>query len=224
MGARQVPGLWMDRWIERAAGFRLWLPSETAPAEDQPRDGSTIPTSNGVRTLWSSRLRFVPWSEERTAKVTVQLHLRSSFLLPSESAGSWTDSIFHRPPREHPAEKCECGGRCFGKAAVRIAAVGVAAGLLLALLPHVAHHPAGVRRDVGFVDKRTVSCGLLFLLKNPHVVGYDDECDAEHVRRGALAVAIVLAGLLLGCVARVVSTTRSRYSRGDMPTTDHSVQ
>jgi hypothetical protein len=104
---------------------------------------------------------------------------------------------------------------------VWIAASGLATSLILALVATRHMYPAGVRKDVGFVEAQTVSCGSLFVAENPVVRGYDDECDYERITRGVLAFSIVLSGLLIGGVAFAVSTIRSRSVPSDASPSVH---
>jgi hypothetical protein len=97
---------------------------------------------------------------------------------------------------------------------VYIAAAGLAAGLILALVPTRHTYPAGVRgKGVGFVEAQSVSCGSLFFAKRPTVRGYDNECDHEQNVRWVIAFFIVVSGLLIGGIAFAVSMIRNRRGR-----------
>lgn len=96
---------------------------------------------------------------------------------------------------------------------LRIALAGLVAGLFLAVIPTHHTYPAGVRgKGVGYVDSRTVSCGILFAPKYPQVRGYDDECDHEHNRRLVLAFGVVAVGTLAGGIVVAVSKLRRKAS------------
>ena len=93
---------------------------------------------------------------------------------------------------------------------VWIAAAGLAAGLILGLVPTRHTYPTGVRKDVGFVEEQTVLCSYLFVPRSPTVRGYDDECDHARYRRLGIMVLIVASGLLIGGITVGIPKIRSR--------------
>ena len=80
----------------------------------------------------------------------------------------------------------------------------------MAAIPASHTYPAGLgAKGAGYVDEQTVSCGNLFVAKNPEVRGHDNECDYERNKRFVLAFGVTAAGVLLGGIAFAISRVRA---------------
>ena len=81
---------------------------------------------------------------------------------------------------------------------ILIAMSGAIAALVLAVTPLSYRSQGGVQKDVGFVESRTVDCGIAIAPKNPTPPpGANEDCDKEHTRRG-VTIAMVLLFTFLG--------------------------
>jgi hypothetical protein len=94
--------------------------------------------------------------------------------------------------------------------ALLIVALAIGVGLALALVPTSHRYPAGTIKNGGYVEERTVSCGMLFAPKNPRILGHGDECDSEHNERLVLVFGITSGGLFLAAAMFGASQLRRR--------------
>jgi hypothetical protein len=83
-------------------------------------------------------------------------------------------------------------------------------------MPQWYRSPGGYQGErVGHVESQLVGCGITFWPKNPPAPpGTDDMCDAQHTRRGAMVVIVVLLGFTLGAIVALGDRLARRSRSG----------
>ena len=97
----------------------------------------------------------------------------------------------------------------------KIAVALVIIAAILAVTPQSYRSPGGYQGEkVGVVESKTVSCGIALAPKNPPPPpGTDDQCDAQHTRRGAMIVMALFGALALAVAGRLLGR-RPRHLAG----------
>ena len=90
----------------------------------------------------------------------------------------------------------------------RLNMIGVAfviVAVLLALIPQWYRSPGGYQGEkAGVVESKVVGCGITFAPRNPPPPpGTDDQCDAQHTRRGAMVAASLTGAAVFGVLGRL---------------------
>lgn len=86
-----------------------------------------------------------------------------------------------------------------------IAAALLVVAALLALIPQWYRSPGGYQGEkAGVVESKVVGCGIALAPRNPPPPpGTDDQCDAQHTRRGAMIAASVTGAAVFGLSGRL---------------------